>query len=326
MGYRSLVVENASIKERMLGSLWGAVVGDALGVPVEFISRTERENDPVTDMRGYGTFHLPAGSWSDDSSLMLCTIEGLLGGFDTECIGGTFVRWFRDSHWTPYGLVFDVGSGTSQAIQRIERGIHAEGAGGTGESTNGNGSLMRILPVAIYCLSMSDEDIIHHAHRASSITHAHPRSLMSCGIYCLMVRKLLEGRPPLDAYLSIVESARDMYGKPPFLAELPHFNQLLEGSIGSYPAKAIESDGYVVHTIEAAFWCLLTTASYRDAVLKAVNLGNDTDTTAIVTGGLAGAHYALNAIPEEWRNQIARKDDIDALFAMFVPENEGKPV
>ena len=113
------------MEERILGSLWGAVVGDALGVPVEFQSRAEREKDPVTDMRGYGTFHLPAGSWSDDSSLMLCTIEGLLQGFDTELIGKIFVRWLRESHWTPYGLVFDVGIGTSQAIRHIEQGVFA---------------------------------------------------------------------------------------------------------------------------------------------------------------------------------------------------------
>lgn len=315
-------MEGVSREDRILGSLWGAVVGDALGVPVEFKGRKERDKDPVNDMRGHGTFDLPAGSWSDDSSLLLCTIEGLLDGFDTERIGNTFVRWLKNAHWTPYGLVFDVGLGTRQAIKRIEQGIPAEEAGSTEEANNGNGSLMRILPVAVHCLPMTDEDIVHHAHRASSITHGHPRSLMSCGIYCLMVRSLIEGNSPVDAYLSTVETAKDLYGKPPFLGEMLHLNRILEGKIGSYPERKIESDGYVIHTIEAALWCLMTTTSYRDAVLKAVNLGHDTDTTAIVTGGLAGAHYTLNAIPEEWRSQIARKEDINALFKTFVRKNK----
>ena len=314
------------MEKRILGGLWGAVVGDALGVPVEFKSRAEREKNPVTDMRGYGTFDLPPGSWSDDSSLMLCTIEGLLHGFDAERIGKIFIRWLRESHWTPYGIVFDVGFGTSQAIRHIEQGVAAEQAGSVQENNNGNGSLMRILPVAIYCLDMADDDVIHHAHRASSITHGHPRSLMSCGMYCLMARALLNGSAPLDAYLSIVERAKGIYGKPPFLGEMPHFSRILGGDIGSYPEKKIESDGYVVHTLEAALWCLLTTESYRDAVLKAVNLGHDTDTTAIVTGGLAGSYYGLSAIPEEWRSQIARRDDIDRIFRAFIEKNVGTRV
>lgn len=312
-----------SKQDRVLGGLWGAVVGDALGVPVEFTSRAQREKDPVTDMRGYGTFDLPAGSWSDDSSLMLCTIEGLLDGFDTGRIGRTFVRWLREAHLTPYGIVFDVGVGTSQAIKHIEQGVGAEQAGSAGEKNNGNGSLMRILPVAIYCLSMTDDDMVRHAHRVSSITHAHPRSLMACGMYCLMARSLIEGSPLNDAYLSMIASAKDIYGGPPFLGEMHHFNRVLGGDIGSYPEKKIDSDGYVVHTIEAALWCLMNTASYSEAVLKAVNLGHDTDTTAIVTGGLAGAHRGLDAIPEEWRNTIARKSDIDRMFKAFLEKHAG---
>jgi ADP-ribosylglycohydrolase len=141
-----------------------------------------------------------------------------------------------------------------------------------------------------------------------------------------MARALLKGSAPLDAYLSIVERAKDIYGRPPFLGEMPHFQRVLGGDIGSYPEKKIESDGYVVHTLEAALWCLMTTTSYRDAVLKAVNLGYDTDTTAIVTGGLAGSYYGLSAIPEEWRGQIARRDDIDKLFRAFIEKNGGIPI
>jgi len=121
--------------------LWGAIVGDALGVPVEFHSRAERKKNPVAGMRGEGTFNLPPGSWSDDSSLMLCTVEGLLDGFSTESIGRLFIRWLKDGYWTPFGYAFDVGYTTAKSVKRLEGGIEPELAGGTDERDNGNGSL-----------------------------------------------------------------------------------------------------------------------------------------------------------------------------------------
>jgi len=311
-------VENISRKDRMLGGLWGAVVGDALGVPVEFKGRDVRKADPVTEMRGYGTFDLPVGSWSDDSSLMLCTAQSLLDGFDTEQMGGLFVRWLGGGLWTPYGYAFDVGYGTQQAIKRIHLGTSAELAGGQERSNNGNGSLMRILPVALHCAAMTEEEMIRHAHQASSITHGHPRAMMCCGVYCLMVSALLKGLPAREAYLATMEKTKKLYGLPPFSEEFVHFDRLLGGNIDGLPEDAIESDGYVIHTLEAALWCLITTGSYGEAVLKAVNLGWDTDTTAIVTGGLAGTLYGLNAVPQEWRDQIARKEDISALLGKVV--------
>ncbi len=315
---RRIAVENISRKERMLGGLWGAVVGDALGVPVEFKGRNVRKADPVTEMRGYGTFDLPAGSWSDDSSLMLCTAQSLLDGFDTERMGGFFVRWHTAGFWTPHGYAFDVGHGTQQAIKRMQLGTSAELAGGREQSNNGNGSLMRILPVALHCAAMTDEEMIRHAYQASSITHGHPRAMMCCGVYCLMISALLQGLPAREAYHGTMEKTKKLYGLEPFAEEFTHFERLFAGTIDSLPEDAIESDGYVLHTLEAALWCLITTGSYGEAVLKAVNLGWDTDTTAIVTGGLAGTLYGLNAVPQEWRDQIARKEDIGVLFAQFV--------
>ncbi len=304
----------------MLGGLWGAVVGDALGVPVEFKGRDARKGDPVTDMRGYGTFSLPPGSWSDDSSLMLCTAQGLLDGFDTERIGDLFVNWFTAGLWTPHGQAFDVGRGTWQAISRMQLGTPAESAGGREESNNGNGSLMRILPVAFYSATMGDEEALRLAHRASAVTHGHPRSVIACGVYCLIVAALLDGMTPREAYLLTMEKAGRLYSGPSFSEELVHFSRLLSGDIDALSEAAIESDGYVVHTLEASLWCLLTTDSYGSAVLKAVNLGWDTDTTAIVTGGLAGTHYGLEAVPRQWRDTLARKQEIEALFERFVDE------
>ena len=163
-----------SRQSRILGGLWGAIIGDALGVPVEFKSREEVRRNPITGMRGYGTFNLPSGSWSDDSSLLLCTVESLLDGFDTSSMGELFIRWLTEGYWTPWGNTFDVGASTMSSIGRMMREVPPEEAGGRGENDNGNGSLMRILPVGIFFARQPSEELLNYVHRASSLTHRHP--------------------------------------------------------------------------------------------------------------------------------------------------------
>lgn len=302
---------------RVRGGLWGAVVGDALGVPVEFEDRSSRKKNPVSDMQGYGTFNLPPGSWSDDSSLMLCVAESLLHGFNTGTMAELFMRWFYDAYHTPWGETFGVGGATRAAIERMKSGVPPEEAGGVDERDNGNGSLMRILPVAL-CFSRSPvAGIIEYASRASSITHRHLRSRMACGLYCLMVASLLKGLTPKEAYAQALDDALIVYREMPYSKELSHFHRLFSGKIGDLPEKEIHSGGYVIHTLEAGIWCLINSASYKEAVLKAVNLGYDTDTTGIVTGGLAGVTYGIDGIPEEWIRIIAGRDDINILFERF---------
>jgi ADP-ribosyl-[dinitrogen reductase] hydrolase len=304
-------------QDRILGGLLGAVVGDALGVPVEFMSREQVRRNPITGMRGYGTFNLPPGSWSDDSSLLLCTVESLLDGFDTSTMGEAFIRWLNEGYWTPWGETFDVGNSTMSSIQRLMKGELPEEAGGRGEHDNGNGSLMRILPAGIFFANHSVEELLSSVHRASSLTHCHPRTLMSCGFYCLMVRALMEGSSLDEAYKYAIDQARVNYAKMPFAEELNHFERLFSGLMGSVPETAIKSSGYVIHTLEASIWCLLNSNSFQEAVLKAVNLGVDTDTTGCVTGGLAGVYYGLKTIPKDWLNTIARKEDVGKLFERF---------
>ncbi len=304
--------------DNLIGGLWGAVVGDALGVPVEFMTREEVRHDPVTGMRGYGTFNLPAGSWSDDSSLLLCTADSFSHGFDLNDMASRFIRWFAEGLWTPYGKAFDIGNATRAAIGRLKHGISPELAGGDSEGDNGNGSLMRIIPVAVRFHKMDIDEFISRVHVVSSITHRHPRSLMACGIYCLMARRLLAGKTSMDAYQDAIRTASGIYDTDPFRNELPHFRRLFGGQIASLPENAVKSSGYVIDALEASTWCLLTSGSYSEAVLKAVNLGHDTDTTACVTGGLAGILYGYSGIPSEWINAIARKDDIEKLFKGLV--------
>jgi len=308
------------MKEKMLGGLWGAVVGDALGVPVEFLTREEVRSDPVVNMRGFGTFKLPAGSWSDDSSLLLCTTDSLVHGFDLNDMANRFKQWFSEGLWTPYGKAFDIGNATRAAISRLKRGISPELAGGDSEGDNGNGSLMRIMPVAVSFQKMNVDEFISRVHAVSSITHRHPRSLMACGIYCLIARNLFVGKSPIEAYQEAIDLASAIYDRDPFRMELQYFRRVFSGKIASLPEETIKSTGYVIDTLEASIWCLLTSGSYSEAVLKAVNLGYDTDTTGCVTGGLTGILYGYSGIPGEWVDAIARRDDIDKLFKGLVEE------
>lgn len=304
---------------KILGGLWGAVVGDALGVPVEFSSRDEVRQDPVADMRGNGSHHQPAGTWSDDSSLLLCTIDSLLrSGFDTNDMGHRFVQWYQEKLWTPWGKVFDVGVTTAQALARIANGVRAEVAGNDGQNSNGNGSLMRILPVGLRFASQPMELMLDRIHRASAITHRHSRSQMLCGLYALIIRELLMGMNPAQAFQRGVAEFREFYDADPYWAvELDYFQLALASDLGTRPESEIDSSGYVLHTLTSSLWCLLTTDNYRDCVLKAVNLGGDTDTTGCVAGGLAGVAYGLASVPQNWIHQLARQPELEDLFNRF---------
>ena len=300
-------------KQKMIGGLRGAAVGDALGVPVEFNSRSWLRTSPVTGMSGYGTHHQPEGTWSDDSSLTFCLAESLCRGYDLHDIARRFVRWLDEAYWTPHGETFDIGNTTFRAISRLRAGVDPVEAGGRSERDNGNGSLMRILPIALYFAASGTEEMLKTTHEVSRLTHAHPRSQMACGYYNLMVVELLGEASPLEAYHRATESALRVYSTPPFSEELSHFERALSGRIHQEPEDAIRSSGYVVHTLEASIWAFLRASSFAEAVLSAVNLGEDTDTTGAVTGGLAGVYYGLAAIPKHWIDSLARLPDIMAL-------------
>ena len=305
--------------------LFGVAVGDALGVPVEFNSRQTIKLNPVTDMTGYGTYNLPPGTFSDDSSLTFCLAEALTAEFSLQKIANNFIAWLNSNFWTPYGNVFDVGIATSQAIRKLGRGTWPELAGGFEESDNGNGSLMRILPLVLYVKDKPVEERYTLTKQVSSITHAHIRSVIACFYYLEFARKLIKGEGKFDIYKSLQTEVGDfLHSLSINPTEIQLFHRLLKDNIYDLPEKDIYSSGYVLHTLEASIWCLLTSDSYRDATLKAVNLGLDTDTTGAVTGGLAGLLYGFDKIPVKWVNQLARQFDIEDLakrMETFAPFN-----
>ena len=302
----------------ILDGILGECIGDALGVPVEFTSREFLETKPVDDMIGYQTHQQPSGTWSDDSSLMFCLAESLCHGLNYKDIAQRFCRWLSDGYWTPHGKVFDVGYATREAILRLAKGVNPIEAGGTLETDNGNGSLMRILPMAYYVNRQlernKDYDIYEPIQNVSALTHAHPRSQIACSFYIVLCLELLEGYKKQEAYRRAKERIIEHYSKlEKYNVELSYFHRILNGDISEIDEHDIYSTGYVIDTLEASLWCFLQERTYKDTVLHAVNLGEDTDTTATVAGGLAGIYYGIKEIPTNWIEQLAQKEEIYAL-------------
>ncbi len=305
-------------------AVFGVVVGDALGYSVQFEDRATVAKHPVTDMRGNGTFDLPAGSWTDDSSLTLALLDGICktGKLDSRHIMNNFADWLKNGAFTPYGEAYDVGKGTFRAIRGyIHRGNPRQ-CGSYDERNNGNGSLMRIMPACLYCYEkrLEDKDAIKNIHQVSSFTHAHIRSLIACGLYYFMTKAVLSGKgvalkerlqEGLDCGFAFYE--KNMIGH----TNLDYYDRIRDLSVfANTPDEKIRSSGYVVDTLEAVLWSLINTDSYESALLKAVNLGDDSDTIGAIAGGLAGLYYGCGGkcgIPYKWINVIQKKDWIAEL-------------
>lgn len=302
------------MRSKIKAVIIGHAVGDALGVPVECCTREELDKNPVTDMMGFGSHPVPAGAWSDDTSMSLAALDSLANGkVDLNEIMDNFIRWCWESEYTPTGETFDVGRTCLTAIRNYvsTNGRSPLTCGGVGEYSNGNGSLMRIHPFVLYVRAkeMTTDDCIELIHTASALTHRHERSKIACGIYAFALLNLLEN-PSKESILHGLTIAKSYYKN---YGELQHYSKLFESDFCQTPREDIKSSGYVVDTLEAALWCVMTTTDYESAVLKAVNLGEDTDTVASVAGGLAGALYGYDAIPKKWLDTLIRKEYMEQL-------------
>ena len=299
------------MREKIKSVMLAHAVADALGVPVEFAKREELDANPVTNMRGYGTYNVPAGAWSDDTSMSLAALDSLASGnVDYNEIMENFVQWNRNGKYTPMGTTFDVGTTCHTAIAKYELLKNSATACGlVAASSNGNGSLMRIQPFVLmaFCRDLTREACDDLVANASSMTHAHARSVLGCQIYATVLRALLEA-PSADAVKAAIATASTRYASSP---EYAHYARIFAPDFEKLPREQIKSSGYVVDTLEAAIWCLLTTDNFRDCTLKAVNLGSDTDTVAAVAGGLAGALYGYESIPTEWLDTLIRREYIE---------------
>lgn len=311
------------MKNIVHSALFGLAIGDALGVPVEFKDRDYLKRFPVKDMLEFGAHHQPKGTWSDDSSLAFCLADSLSKKYDIKDIGNKFVKWRNEEIWTPHGRVFDIGISTNQAIHSISTGTKPILAGGNSEMDNGNGSLMRIMPLLFYIRNFKIEKRFDIIKDVSSITHAHIRSILACFIYLEYALRILNRQTKFQAYNEMQVEVNSFLNNNAICSqsEMDKFHKILENPIDDNEIQVlykleeeeINSSGYVLDSLEASFWCILNSDSYEETVLKAVNLGCDTDTTAAIAGGVSGLIYGLDAIPEKWMNVLVKRDEITKL-------------
>nr|WP_321226964.1 ADP-ribosylglycohydrolase family protein [uncultured Psychroserpens sp.] len=303
----------------------GLSLADALGVPAEFKPRKHFTAFPVDTMLEFGTHHQPKGTWSDDSSLTFCLAESLIQGYNLKDIALNFIKWKRAQLWTPHGSVFDIGIQTRGSIDTLQRIIDNEDFEALNflkyeadEFTNGNGSLMRILPLLFLIKGKPIKAQFDIVWEVSALTHGHIRSAISCLIYLKFAEYIINNIELREAY-SLMQNDIKQFFKEESISEyeIKHFNRIINNDISILEESDISSDGYVINTLEASFWCLLTTNSYLESVFKAINLGEDTDTTATVVGGIAGMVYGLDDVPKDWIDALARKNDILKLSEQF---------
>ena len=301
---------------RFIPAIYGGITGDALGVPHEF---KERGSFPrVTGMEGHGTHDQEPGTWSDDTSMTLCLIENIIENGDQDSLMKKLVKCYESGYWTPFGKMFDIGNTTRRALDMYIHGTPVEKCGQAGEYDNGNGALMRIAPVAFMMGDNFDFSALARAvTQYAEITHAHPRSTLGCIIYAVFLFRLLYNDDFSRALDVTIELCEKYLVNTKYEKEFTNYQRLFNKSIKNLAVSEIASDGYVVHSLEAALWWCFQTANFRDAVLAAVNLGGDTDTIGAIAGTMAGIFYKIDGIPNEWLSIIKRKDDIDNLLDKF---------
>jgi ADP-ribosyl-[dinitrogen reductase] hydrolase len=292
--------------DRYRGCLLGLACGDAVGTTVEFSPRGTFA--PVTDMIGGGPFGLIAGAWTDDTSMALCLATSLVHcrGTDLRDQMGRYVNWWQWGYLGSTGECFDIGMTVRSALNRFLT-TQDPVAGSTETNTAGNGSLMRLAPVAMWFAS-DLEAVRHNARLSSSTTHGAAEALDCCELYAELLLRALEGAP------------RDTLLRAPAPANASaRVREIADGGYLGKSREQVTGSGYCVDSLEAALWCFATTDSFEAAVVAAANLGDDADTTAAIVGQIAGAHYGVDAIPPAWREKLVMREDIDelacALFA-----------
>lgn len=289
----------------------GFIIGDTMGVPVEFNSREKLLLNPVTEMLEYGTHNMPKGCWSDDTSMTLATMDSIIKckEINTNDMADRFIKWYRNGEYTATGIMFDIGTTTQQALVKYQRGIDiASKCGGEREYDNGNGSLMRMLPIAYYCYlkGLEDTEILKIVKEVSSITHRHQISILGCYIYVRLAMELLKGKELLQAYQEIKKLDYSYFTED----TIYKYERILNNDIALYSINDISSNGYVITTLEAVIWSLINSKSFNETIIKAINLGEDTDTVGACVGGLAGIYYGIENINQKWKDNILRYDYI----------------
>lgn len=302
-------------QSKIRGGLYGLLIGDALGVPYEFHSENEippYHEIEMTPPKGFSRSHrgvLP-GTWSDDGAQALCLLDSLVtcGRFCLKDFSDGLLAWYEEGKWAVDGEVFDVGIQTSEALHAYSTGFAPEQCGILRPDGKGNGALMRVLPLALWHQG-TDQELVFAAHDQCLITHGNPCNQVCCALYCLAARYLMAGQEFVPALAQAVQVLRGIYKEMP-----DHEREFLWSVRPDEPWQG-NGLGYVVDCLRSAFMVLLRAKNYEEAVRGAVMLGDDTDTTACVAGGLAGIMFGEEGIPERWRKALRGREAVEELLA-----------
>jgi len=309
-----------AINDRCAGTFLGLAIGDALGAAVEF--QPPGSFEPVVDYRGDGPHGLNPGEWTDDTSMALALADSLASvHWNLEDQADRYLDWMNGGKYSVNGVCFDIGHTTSSALMRFEQFRNPRTSGPTDDRLSGNGSIMRLAPIPIYFLNLFPESIERlsvYAAESSLPTHASPKCLSACQYMSLILCGLMSGHDR-DAVL-----APDW---PP-LTELqrvaPLDTAIEEVAAGSFRSKSppeIIGSGYVVQSLEAALWAFHDASDFREAVLRAVNLGYDTDTTGAVCGQFAGAYWGREGIPASLLKDLAKREVIEEAIVRLLAQD-----
>ena len=300
-----------------LGAIIGHAVGDAMGFPTEFSKREELLQNPVIEMIDSPDVGQPAGSWSDDTAMVIATIDSFIQKkyFDYKDIMDKWVKWISKSEYTPTGVAFDIGRTCLKAIKKYCNGTAPLQCGATSMNENGNGSLMRILPVALYAYSkkLDETSIRKLTDEVSSLTHAHEVSRLGCYIYVQFIISLLKDFAKEDSYRYIQNLDYSAYDKNAINLYSRILNEKIEGQI----LDNIKSSGYIVDTLECAMWIFMNAQHYKEAIIASTNIGGDTDTIGAIVGSMAGIYYGFESIPSNWLDKLQRRDYLMELVDRF---------
>ncbi|MFC9712553.1 ADP-ribosylglycohydrolase family protein [Paenibacillus sp. NPDC056933] len=294
------------LKDRFQGCLIGLAAGDALGTTVEFSSPGTFE--PVTDIVGGGVFDLAPGQWTDDTSMALCLAESLVRkeSFDPEDQMRRYTNWYQVGYMSSTGTCFDIGGATRNALERFAATGEAY-SGSTNPMTAGNGSIMRLAPVAMAYANQPDQALLY-AGLSSRTTHAAVESVEACEVLAAIMVAGLRGA---DKDTMLRPDAYCQWRKEKAFS--PAIAEVVQGSYRYKVPPEIQGSGYVVRSLEAALWAFHQSSTFEEGALLAVNLGDDADTTGAVYGQIAGAYYGLSGIPSHWREKLAMRDTLDEL-------------
>lgn len=293
---------------KITDSIVGHAIGDAMGMPTEFCIREHLLSNPVVDMIGSKKVGQPAGSWTDDTSMEIATIESIVSnnGFYYSDIMSRWCDWLNKGEYTPNGVVFDVGRTCLRACRNFMNGIEPTKCGLSDENSNGNGSLMRILPVAIYSYinDLSNDELLKLTNDVSSLTHGHNISKLACYMYVKFIIRLLNGMSKEECYEYLKNDDYSMYD----YNSISKYDRLIKGDIRKFKIDDIKSSVYVVDTWECVLWILLNSKSYKETIIAATNIGQDTDTIGAIVGSMAGIIYGLDKAPKQWLDTLIKKD------------------